>query len=144
MEQDLYSEIEKENINYINTRLENTRGAIIHYRYITAIIVDDEQIKAQTSENTVLMQELGHYYAGSYYRTTSPYSLIEKMEHKADVASWKKFIPYQKVRELLSKGFSNMADLADYFGVEAPYMARCIYFYSENSNHFNNKTLTLI
>jgi len=138
MEQDLYSKIEEENINYINSKLENTRGAIIHYKDITAIIVDNEQINSHVAENTVLMQELGHYYAGSYYRTTSPYALIEKMEHKADVASWKKFIPYQKVRELIFKGFSSMAELADYFGVEAPYMARCINFYSQNSNHFTN------
>ena len=144
MEQDLYSEIDEKNINYINSKLENTRGAIIHYKDITAIIVDDDQIETQASENTVLMQELGHYYAGSYYRTYSDYALIEKMEHKADVASWKKFIPYNKVRELLLKGVSSMADFADYFGVEAPYMARCINFYSQNSNHFSNTTLAMI
>lgn len=143
MEQDLYSKIEEENINYINTRLENTRGAIVHYQDITAIVIDNEQIDSQIAENTVLMQELGHYYAGSYYRTTSPYVLIEKMEHKADVATWKRFIPYQKVRELIFKGFSSMAELADYFGVETPYMARCIYFYSSNSNHFKQSNLTV-
>lgn len=144
MEQTLYSKIEEENINYINTQLENTRGAIIHYKNITAIVVDDKQIDTQFAENTVLMQELGHYYAGAYYRTNSDYELIEKIEHKADIASWKKFIPYSKVRELLAKGFSSMADLADYFDVEAPYMARCINFYSQNSNHFEDASLAII
>ena len=144
MEQNLYSEIEEENINYINSKLENTRGAIIHYKDVIAIIVDEQQIDTHVAENTVLMEELGHYYAGAYYRTYSDYELIEKMEHKADVASWKKFIPYTKVKELLSKGFSTIADLADYFDVEAPYMARCIYFYSQNSNHFKDKSLAVI
>lgn len=137
----LYDKIEEENINYINSTLSRTRGAIIHYKDITAIVVDDKQIDTQIAENTVLMQELGHYYAGAYYRTYSDYELIEKMEHKADVQAWKKFLPYTKIRELLHNGVSTVAELADYFNVEAPYMARCLYYYSNESNQFTKEML---
>ena len=137
----LYDKIEEENINYINSTLSRTRGAIIHYKDITAIVVDDKQIDTQIAENTVLMQELGHYYAGAYYRTYSDYELIEKMEHKADVQAWKKFLPYTKIRELLHNGVSTVSELADYFNVEAPYMARCLYYYSNQSNQFTKEML---
>ena len=137
----LYDKIEEENINYINSTLSRTRGAIIHYKDITAIVLDDKQIDTQIAENTVLMQELGHYYAGAYYRTYSDYELIEKMEHKADVQAWKKFLPYTKIRELLHNGVSTVSELADYFNVEAPYMARCLYYYSNQSNQFTKEML---
>ena len=142
METDLlYSRIEEENINYINGKLKNTRGAVAQYKNITAIIVDDEQIDTQIAENTVLIQELGHYYAGAYYRTYSNYEVIEKMEHKADVKAWKEFFPYTKIKELLHNGVSTVAELADYFNVEAPYMARCLYYYSNESNQFTKEML---
>lgn len=137
----LYSKIEEENINYINSKLYRTRGAIAHYKDITVIIVDDAQVNTQVTENTVLMQELGHYYAGAYYRTYSNYELIEKMEHKADVQAWKKFLPYTKIRELLHNGVSTVAELADYFNVEDPYMARCLYYYSNESDGFTKEML---
>ena len=137
----LYNEIEEENINYINSKLKSTRGAIAHYNGITAIIVDDSQINTQVAENTVLMQELGHYYAGAYYRTYSNYELISKMEHKADVKAWKKFFPYSKIKELLNNGVSTVTEIADYFDVEAPYMARCLYYYSNESNQFTKEML---
>ena len=137
----LYSKIEEENINYINSKLYRTRGAIAHYKDITVIIVDDAQVNTQVTENTVLIQELGHYYAGAYYRTYSNYELIEKMEHKADVKAWKKFIPYTKIKELLNNGVSTIAELADFFNVEAPYMARCIHYYSNESDRFTKEVL---
>lgn len=59
----LINTIEKENINYINHKLHNSEGMIAHYNDITAIIIDDVQVKTQTTENTVLLQELGHYTA---------------------------------------------------------------------------------
>ena len=36
---------------------------------INKLIIDDKQIDTQIAENTVLVQELGHYMAGAYYRT---------------------------------------------------------------------------
>lgn len=137
----LYSKIEEENINYTNGKLKNTRGAIAHYNDLTAIVVDDTQIDSQVAENTVLIQELGHYYAGAYYRTYSNYELIEKMEHKADVKAWKKFIPYSKIKELLNNGVSTIAELSDSFDVEAPYMARCIHYYSNESDRFTKEDI---
>lgn len=137
----LYSKIEEENINYINSKLKNTRGALAHYKGITAIVVDDSQIDTQIAENTVLIQELGHYYSGAYYRTYSDYEVVAKMEHKADVRAWKKFFPYSKIKDLLNNGISTVTEIANYFDVEAPYMARCLYYYSNESNQFTKEML---
>lgn len=139
----LYNKMKKENINYINAKLLFTRGAIAHCNNITAIVVDDNQVKSCISENTVLIQELGHYSSGSYYRTNSPYELIEKMEHKADKKSWQEFLPYTKILELMKKGYTTATQLAECFDVEVPYMARCLNYYYKNSHGFTDDDISI-
>lgn len=134
---DLYDKMEKENIHYINHQLLFTRGAIAHCDDVTAIVVDDKQVKSQVSENTVLLQELGHYMAGAYYRTNSPYELIEKMEHKADKKTWEEFFPYEEIKKLMKKGLTTATQLAEYYNVEAPYMARCLNYYYNQYHGFD-------
>lgn len=133
----LYNKMEEENINYVNAKLLFTRGAIAHCNNLTAIVVDDKQVKSQVSENTVLIQELGHYMAGAYYHTNSQYDLIEKTEHKADKKAWEKFFPYEQIKELMHKGLTTVTQLAEYYDVEAPYMARCVNYYYNQYNGFN-------
>lgn len=133
----LYDRIEEENINYVNAKLLFSRGAIAHCDNLTAIVVDDKQVKSQVSENTVLIQELGHYMAGAYYHTNSQYELIDKMEHKADKKAWEKFFPYEEIKKLMKRGLTTITQLAEYYNVEAPYMARCVNYYYNQYNGFD-------
>ena len=96
---DLYQKLKKENIHYIKHELLFTRGAIVHYQNITAIVIDDKQVQTSVSENTVLIQELGHYLANAYYDTNTPYELIRKLEHKADIKAWEEFFPYEEIKK---------------------------------------------
>ncbi|MCI8383773.1 MAG: hypothetical protein HFJ33_02750 [Clostridia bacterium] len=104
----LYNKMEEQNIHYINHELLFTKGAIAHCDDLTAIVVDEKQVKSQASENTVLIQELGHYMAGAYYHTNSPYQLIEKMEHKADKKAWEEFFPYEEIKMLMKRGLTTV------------------------------------
>ena len=129
--------MENENIHYIDHNLYGTEGMITHYEDVTAIIVDEEKASTQVTKNTVLIQELGHYMAGAYYRTNSPYELIDKMEHKADKKAWEEFFPYEEIKELMKKGYTTVTQLAEYYDVEAPYMARCINYYYNQYHGFD-------
>lgn len=133
----LYNVLEKENIYYSNHELKNSGGMIAHYEDVTAIVVDEAKTNTTISRNTVLIQELGHYYSGSYYKTNSPFDLVEKMEHKADKKAWEKFFPYEQIKELMHKGLTTVTQLAEYYDVEAPYMARCVNYYYNQYNGFN-------
>ncbi len=133
---ELYKKMENENIHYIDHNLYGTEGMITHYEDVTAIIVDEEKASTQVTKNTVLIQELGHYMAGAYYRTNSPYELIDKMEHKADKKAWEEFFPYEEIKQLMKKGLTTITQLAEYYDVEAPYMARCINYYYNQYHGF--------
>ncbi len=132
----LYNMLENENIYYSNHRLSNSNGMIAHYKNVTAIVLDEDKTNTNISRNTVLIQELGHYFSGSYYKTNSPYELIEKMEYKADKKAWEKFFPYEQIKELMKKGLTTVTQLAEYFDVEASYMARCVNYYYNQYNSF--------
>lgn len=137
----LYNKINDENINYINASLISTRGAIVHYNNITAIILDNKQVKNYTSENTVLIQEFGHYLSGAYYHTNSQYDLIDKQEHKADKKAWNEFFPYGKIKSLMNNGYTTATAIAEYFEVEVPYMAKCLNYYYNNSHGFTDENI---
>ena len=137
---ELYKKMEQENIHYITHDLSSTSAMIAHYEDITVIVVDEKKIKGQVEENTVLIQELGHYMADAYYRTNSSYELIEKMEQKADKKAWEEFFPYEEIKTLMKKGYITVTQLAEYYGVEASYMARCINYYYNQYHGFEDKT----
>lgn len=44
---DLYQKMKEHNIHYINHELLFTRGAIVHYHNVTAIVVDNKQVKTR-------------------------------------------------------------------------------------------------
>ena len=132
----LYNELEREHINYCNHKLLNSCGMIAHYKDVTAIVVDEEKTNTTISRNTTLIQELGHYYSGNYYNIHSDYEVISKAEFRSDKKAWEKFFPYEKIKELMKKGLTTVTELAEYFDVEAPYMARCVNYYYNQYNGF--------
>ncbi|MBR3163545.1 MAG: hypothetical protein IKF17_05560 [Clostridia bacterium] len=139
----LYNILEKEKINYSNHQLLNSGGMIAHYKDITAIIVDEQKADTTVSRNTVLIQELGHYFSGSYYKTDSDYEIIAKAEFKADKRAWKDFFPYERIKLLMKKGYTTATQLAEQFDVEATYMARCLNYYYDNSHGFTDEKVSI-
>ena len=138
---DLYDILKKEGIHYINAKLSSTRGAIISYKGITAIVVDDTKIDSEAAENTVIIQELGHYFSDYYYRCDSSLEFVETLEHKADICAWLRFFPYKKIKFLIKSGLKSASHIASYFNVEPDYMARCLNFYYKVSNGFSDEDL---
>ena len=125
----IYKKINEENIICLNQELLFTSGAIAHYKDITVIVLDKTKIKNQTEENTVLIQELGHYLSKSYYNTNSSFIHIEKMELDADICAWNEFFPYLEIQNLMKKNICTATDIAKYYNVEVSYIARCLNYY---------------
>lgn len=125
----LYKKMEKENINYVNSKLYFSKGAIAHYKDSTAIVLDESQISTSIEEKTTLIQEFGHYMAGAYYKINSEWELVDKMEFKSDKKAWETFFPYLEIKKLMKKGLTTVTEIAEYYDVEAPYMSRCLNYY---------------
>lgn len=95
--------IEKENINLIDTYLEDSAGAFINYRKIKAIIYDSSKIETSIKQKEVLIEELGHYYMDATYKFNSASSLISKQEYRAKKWSYNVLIPYENLKLAIEK-----------------------------------------
>lgn len=129
MYEELMERMKVEKIYYVNHTLSWTKGMIARYEGITVIILDDTQIKDISEKNTILLQELGHYLSEAYYKSNSPYSLIEHQERIADITAWETFLPYDRILTLQKKGLIKATELANHFLIEPDYMARCVNYY---------------
>lgn len=54
--------IDKENINLIDTYLEDTSGAYINYNKLNIILYDSSKFNNSCEKKETFAEELGHYY----------------------------------------------------------------------------------
>ena len=75
--------INRENINLIDTYLEDTSGAYVNYDKLNIILYDSTKITSTNAKKEVLAEELGHYYYDATYKFNSDLQFITKQEYKA-------------------------------------------------------------
>lgn len=121
--------IEKENINLIDTYLEDTAGAYMNYDKINVIIYDTSKLETSFEEKQVLAEELGHYYMDATYKFNSTFNLISKQEYRAKKWAYFILVPYESLRKAIRNGFHTIYELADFFDVTIEYMQNAIEFY---------------
>ncbi len=93
--------IYKENINLIDTYLEDTSGAYINYDKLNLILYDSSKINSSNVKKQILAEELGHYYYDATYTFNSSLQLISKQEYKAKKWSYNVLIPIEKLRRAI-------------------------------------------
>lgn len=90
--------IERENINLIDTYLEETEGAYVNYNKLNVIIYDSSKTKNSLEKKQILAEELGHYYYNATYKFDSDLILISKQEYKAKKYSYNMLISFEKLK----------------------------------------------
>ncbi len=90
--------IYRENINLIDTYLENTTGAYINYNKLNVILYDSSKFNNSIEEKETLAEELGHYYYSATYKFNSDLQFINKQEYKANKWKFNCLIPFEKLK----------------------------------------------
>ncbi len=93
--------IKRENINLIDTYLENAQGCYVNYEKINLILYDSSKLDNTNSKKQVLAEELGHYYGNYTYKFNSSLQLVSKQEYKAKKYSYNMLIPFEKLRSAI-------------------------------------------
>lgn len=141
----LYGLVDRENINIIDTYLENTNGMYLNYNKIKAIVLDYKNFETSINEKCVLAEELGHYYMDATYPASTTYKdkeLIDKQEYRAKKWSYYILVPFENLKEAIQSGITTIYELAEYFEVTIEYMKNCVNFY--NSKYRKGKLLCLL
>lgn len=95
--------ISRENINLIDTYLEDTTGAYVKYNKINAILYDTSKLDSSIKKKETLSEELGHYYYDATYKFSSNLDLVSKQEYRAKKWSYYALIPYENLKSAILK-----------------------------------------
>ena len=95
--------IERENINLIDTYLENAQGCYVNYEKLNLILYDSSKLENTNMKKQVLAEELGHYYYDATYKFNSPLQLVSKQEYRAKKWSYYALIPFEKLKSAVLK-----------------------------------------
>lgn len=93
--------INRENINLIDTYLEDTSGAYINYDKLNVILYDSSKLSSSINKKETLAEELGHYYYSATYKFNSSLQFVSKQEYKAKKYSYNMLIPFEKLKSAI-------------------------------------------
>ncbi len=123
--------IDRENINLIDTYLEDTNGAFVNYEKINMILYNSKNIPSLKEKKEVLAEELGHYYYDATYKFDSNLQLVSKQERKAKKWAYNMLVPFEELKKAIRNGITEIYSLAEYFDVSNLFMSKCLVFYLE-------------
>lgn len=95
--------INRENINLIDTYLENTTGAYVNYNKLNVILYDNSKLDSSIDKKEIFAEELGHYYYDATYKFNSNLDLISKQEYRAKKWSYFALVPYENLKSAILK-----------------------------------------
>ena len=97
------------------------------------IIMDWALSKWSTTAKVHLAHEIGHCVCGAFYNPYSSFDIRQKHEYRADKWAIKKLIPVDELDEAVAAGYTELWDLADYFGVTEEFMKKAVCWYTHGN-----------
>ena len=127
----LYRLAEKRNIEIINLPLPETASMSIELQDACYIGIDNAVLDTSAEERTHLAHELGHCITGSFYNRHTQFDIRQRHENRADKWAVRRLIPKTDLDEAIAAGYTELWELADFFGVTEDLIKKavCLYTY---------------
>lgn len=93
------------------------------------VAIDPNKLTSDADEKTKLAHELGHCMTGAFYNVYSPCDCRKRHENRADRWAIKKLIPKNELESAISRGHTEIWDLAELFNVTEDFMRKTISLY---------------
>lgn len=94
------------------------------------IAIDPFQLSSSIDEKVKLGHELGHCMTGSFYNEAATCDIRRKHEHRADKWEIYELVPVNELDEAIADGYTEIWDLAEYFGVTEDFMRKAVCWYT--------------
>ena len=95
------------------------------------IAMDVDKMKNSQEEKVFLAHELGHIETGSFYNVYSGLDVRGKHERRADKQAIKMLVPKDELDKAVRDGYTELWELADFFGVPCEFMEKAVKFYQQ-------------
>ena len=90
----------------------------------------DESVRdGGVQERVHLGHELGHCATGSFYSIHTAVDSRQRHENKADKWAVKRLIPVSALDAAVANGYTDIWELAEYFGVTEKFMRKAVCYY---------------
>lgn len=125
---DLYQRAEQEgvDVDYFPMR------EVISFSLLEGLIaMDVDKMKDSQEEKVFLAHELGHIETGSFYNVYSGLDVRGKHERRADKQAIKMLVPKDELDKAVRDGYTELWELADFFGVPCEFMEKAVKFYQQ-------------
>lgn len=93
------------------------------------IVIDPRRILSDIDERSKLAHELGHCVTGAFYNQYSNYDCRQRHENRADKWAVKQLIPVDQLDDAIAAGYTEIWELADYFGVTEDLARKAVCYY---------------
>lgn len=127
----LYRLAERRGIEVIYLPLPETLSMSVEPEENTCYIGMDSSLStASAQERTHLAHELGHCVTGSFYNRYTAHDLRQRHENRADKWAVRRLIPKADLDEAIAAGYTELWELADFFGVTEDFVKKAICLYT--------------
>lgn len=124
---DLYSLAEHDGIDVYWFDLETAESlSVMAADGSCAIAMNPWRMSTQADEKVKLAHELGHCETGSFYSRFAALDVRKKHENRADKWAIEQLVPKEKLLEATLRGYKEVWELADYFGVTEEFIRKSI------------------
>jgi hypothetical protein len=106
-------------------------GATIRDGSFYAVFLDFTKIKSTRLLRGICYHELGHVATGALHKVDSPYELVERSEYRANRWSAEHYLTQAHFREAFSHGCTELWELAEYFDMPEPDVARALHYWTQ-------------
>ena len=94
------------------------------------VVLNPEALNTFRRLRTAAIHEEGHLRTGALHKVDSPYQLVAQSEHRANAASFRRYLPPNKIRAAMRSGYTDPWQLADYFDLEEEYIKKALHYWT--------------
>lgn len=95
-----------------------------------AVAIDPSKLEGTADETEKLAHELGHCATGAFYSCYAPLDERGRCETRAERWAIRQVLPYKALKRAMKQGFTEPAQLAEYFEVPEQMVRKAIEYYT--------------
>ncbi len=126
----LYEIAKEQNIEVLRFPLKDTGSMSVMEGGACFIGMDETVLDRGVQERVHLGHELGHCLTGSFYNRYAAIDHRQRHENKANKWAIQQLIPLEALDEAVASGYTNLWELAEYFGVTEDLIRKAVCWYT--------------
>ena len=129
--QSFYSYCEENGVDVMAYASLPADACTVRDRGYYCVVFNPDTLNSFRRLRTAAIHEEGHLRTGALHKVDSPYQLVAQSERRAESASFRRYLPPDKIRAAMRAGYTEPWQLADYFDLEETYIKKALHYWTE-------------